>query len=171
MGLLVTLLMFCLVSLCQGQQIADLAPEYRIRNRGGSCGHCSTAMHLKWLGLLNEGSDWWATYRGGEYFSRHLSRLRAKGIKFVATSDGDPRILEYSTWSRRGAVVYWPSGHIVCYMGQTDGKARILDNNKIQRYDYYPHDDWVRRWQRTSGCAFVIISGEAPPPVPEGKRV
>jgi hypothetical protein len=162
---------FLIVASASGQQIADLAPEYRQRNRSGSCGHASTTSALRWLQEHNKASDWWGTYRNGENFDRHLSRLRAQGIKYVATSDGDERVLEYAAWSRRGAVVYWPPRHIVNYMGRVGDRIFILDNNHTNRFDTYDYADWVQRWRRNGGCAFVILDGEVPPPVPLGRRV
>jgi hypothetical protein len=153
------------------QQIADLAPEYRQRNRSGSCGHASTTSALRWLQQHAKASEWWSTYRNGENFGRHLSRLRAQGIKYVATDDGDERILEYAAWSRRGAVVYHPPVHITNYMGRVGNTVYILDNNHVNRWDTYDYADWVRRWKRNGGCAFVILDGQPPPPIPEGKRV
>jgi hypothetical protein len=157
------------------QQICDLAPEYRQRNRGGSCGHCSTKMHLNWLGMIDKGSEWWATYRGGENFDRHLSRLRKAGLRYVATSDGDEKLIEYSVWSRRGAVIYFPPWHVTNFVGVVERNGQkiavILDNNHIQRFDYIPYDQWLQRWRRNGGMAFVLIDGEVPPPVPLGRRV
>jgi hypothetical protein len=153
------------------QQIADLAPVYRQRNASGSCGHASTCSALRWLQEHSKANHWWSTYRNGENFDRHLSRLRAQGIKYVATSDGDERVLEYAAWSRRGAVVYWPPRHIVNYMGRVGDRIFILDNNHTNRFDTYDYADWVQRWKRNGGCAFVVLSGEVPPPVPLGRRV
>ena len=148
-------------------QVADLAPVWRVRNPDGSCGHCSTAMHLRWLQQFDKADQWWGKYRRGEYWQRHLGRLRNEGIKYIATSDGDERILDYAIRSRRGAVVYWPSFHIVNFQGQAGTDIVILDNNRIQRMERHERNDWVRRWRRVSGCAFVILSGSPPPPVPE----
>jgi hypothetical protein len=156
---------------CQGQQIADLAPQYRQRNSSGSCGHASSVSALRWLQQFEKADKWWATYRNGENFGRHLSRLRAQGIKYVATDDGDERILEYAAWSRRGAVVYHPPIHITNYMGRVGDTVYILDNNHVNRWDTYDYADWVRRWKRNGGCAFVILDGEVPPPAPLGRRV
>lgn len=157
----------------QAQQICDLAPQWRQRNRSGSCGHASTTSGLRWLQEFSKADRWWGTYRNGENFGRHLSRLRSQGIRFVATRDGDERILEYATWSRRGAVVYWPPWHIVNFMGTTvrNGQkmAVILDNNRVGRLEYHPYQNWLRAWRRTSGAAFVILDGSAPPPVPGGQ--
>lgn len=157
-----------LATSCQSQQIADLAPEWRQRNRSGSCGHASTTSALRWLQMQDKADEWWGTYRNGENFNRHLSRLRAQGIKYVATDDGDERILEYATWSRRGAVVYWPPVHIVNYMGRKGDSVYILDNNHVGRYDTHDYHTWVRSWKRNGGMAFVIIDGEVPAPIPLG---
>jgi len=159
-----------IVGTLQAQQIADLAPEWRQRNRAGSCGHASTTSALRWVQQFDKATEWWAKYRNGENFARHLDRLQAQGIRYVATSDGDERVLEYASWSRRGAVVYWPPGHIVNYLGRTGDTVFILDNNHVGRLDEHEYARWVQQWRRNSGCAFVIIDGEAPPPVPEGKR-
>lgn len=159
------------VTLCasslQAQQVADLPIEWRVRNPDGSCGHCSTVMHLRWLQQFDKANSWWATYRGGEEFGNHLSRLRRQGLRYIATSDGDERILDYAIRSRRGAVVYWPYRHIVNFQGQVGTSIVILDNNTIRRMDKYERNNWIQRWRRVSGCAFVILSGSPPPPVPE----
>lgn len=168
-----TLIVFLFAGTLCAQQICDLAPEYRQKNWGrpGSCGHASTTSALRWVQLFDQADDWRKSFSNGENFRRHCDRLRAKGIAFVATSDGDERILEYATWSRRGAVVYWPSGHITNFMGKRGDRVVILDNNHVGRLDGYPYADWVRRWQRNSGCAIVIVSGEVPPPIPTGSDV
>lgn len=148
-------------------QVADLAPEWRIRNRGGSCGHCSTAMHLRWLQLFDEGDRWWNTYRGGEHFERHLGRLRRAGVKFIYTDSGDVRLIDYAIRSRRGAIVYDAPLHIRNFQGQRGNSVLILDNNLISRMQPIERNRWIRQWQRISGIAIVILSGSPPPPVPE----
>ena len=153
----------------QAQQVADLAPQWRVQNvtKPGSCGHCSTAMQLNWLQEFGKAKQWMGRYRYGERWHRHLERLRNEGIKYVATSDGDARILDYAIRSRRGAVVYWPQWHIVNFQGQVGSDIIILDNNRIRRMERHERNQWVQRWRRVSGCAFVILSGSPPPPVPE----
>lgn len=165
-----TLLLVLLLATTAHAQVADLAPKYRQRNRGGSCGHCSTAMHLRWLQLESLGDAWWNTYRGGENWPDHLAKLRRHGIKFIATSDGDTRLLEYAIRSGRGAVVYHPPRHITNFVGRVTRNGQqyacILDNNTPHRIDFHPYDQWVRSWRRCSGCAFVILNGTPPPEVP-----
>ena len=148
-------------------QVLDLAPEWRIRNRGGSCGHCSTAMHLRWLQQFDKADRWWSTYRGGEHFQRHLARLRRAGVKFIYTDSGDTRIIDYAIRSRRGAIIYDVPFHIRNLQGERNGSVLVLDNNLISRLQPIERRRWERRWQQVSGIAIVIISGSPPPPVPE----
>lgn len=164
--ILAILLALTLAVTAQGQ-VADLAPEWRIRNRNGSCGHCSTAMHLRWLQLFDQGDQWWSNYRGGEYFQRHLGRLRRAGVKFIYTEDGDPAIIDYAIRTRRGAIVYDMPRHIRNMQGGQAGNVYVLDNNAISRLQPIERRRWERRWKQVSGIAIVVLSGSPPPPVPE----
>ena len=166
MILLAILTLTLAASSLQAQQVADLAPQYRIRNVGGSCGHATTGMALRWLQLESLGDRWWGTYRGGENFGRHCNRLRRHGIKFIYTTDGDVELLNYAAKSRRGAILYFPPGHIVFFAGYKDGMAVILDNNRIRQHEFHEWNRLVQRWIANGGEAIVITDGSPPPQYP-----
>lgn len=170
-GVIGALAVFSIVHIARGEQLCDLAPEWRQFNVGGSCGHASTTSALRWVQLFPDADKWWATYRGGENFQRHLSRLKSAGFKYVETHDGDTRILDYAAASRRMAVVYWPTGHITCFVGYIDSNGKrccsILDNNHVKHLDFHEYRQWVQSWCDRGGCAFVVLDGTPPPPVPE----
>lgn len=163
-----------ILALCAGAwcaaaqgQVLDLAPAFRIRNVGGSCGNCSVAMHLNWLQEFEKGRRWWATYRGGEYFERQCARLRRAGVKFIYTTDGDTNLIDYAIKSGRGAIIYDEPFHIRNLQGGNNSTVYVLDNNLISRLQPKERRRWERRWQQVSGIAIVVLSGSPPPPVPE----
>jgi hypothetical protein len=124
-------------------------------------------MHLRWLQLFDKGDKWWNTYRGGETFRRHVSRLRQAGVKFIYTDDGDTRLIDYAIKSRRGAIVYDVPSHIRNMQGGNESTVYILDNNRISEMQPRERRRWERRWQQVSGIAIVVVSSSPPPPVPE----
>mgnify|MGYP000863778008 FL=1 len=158
---------------CLGQVQCDLPPEWRHSNyAGGSCAHASTESALESNGEHAKAAWWRQTFAHGEYENRHLQRLKNAGIKYMATFDGDEQLLIWAMENRRMVIVYWPTMHVTNLVGRVLGKdgqyyAVILDNNHTKRYDTYLWSDWVKRWRRCSGVAFVIMSGEARPPVPK----
>lgn len=177
LALLITLF---IASAAHGQQICDLAPEWRQQNwtgyqHNGSCGHASTISALRWLQEFEKADSWKSKYSSGENFPRHLQRLQANGISFIETHDGDRSIFQTAATLRRMVIVYWkedtnrgPKGHILDVVGFDDaGNVLILNNNHTRRLDEYEQRKWYDSWAKWSGCAIVILSGSPPPPVPE----
>lgn len=150
------------------EQIAELAIPFRQRNRASSCVHASTVMELRWLHLVSQADQWWLKYRGGESAGPHRRKLEACGHKFLMTSNGDERVLEYAIASRRGAGVTWGGAHMVFFAGRVNGNVVLIDNNAIQRYKTQPWGEFLREWRNCGAWAFVILDGEVPPPTPVG---
>jgi hypothetical protein len=161
--------------------VADLAPQYRQKNRSSSCVHASTVMLLRWVGLFDMADWWWNTYSHGEDSKRHTARLEQAGLKFVVTTDGDERLLEWAIRSRRGCGVGWSTAHCVCLVGRgiappgstfqrqdVSGQwcAIILDNNHIDHFIYQKWGDFLAEFHRQGGWAFAITEPFPPPAVP-----
>lgn len=152
------------------QQLMDVAPTYRYRNPDGSCVHCSTVHQLHWLGLHDKGQQWKSRYRRGESPGPHRSKMQREGLNYLMTSDGDIRVIEYGLASRRFVGVTWGGAHCVNLVGRINHNGQqyavILDNNQIHKFKYQPWDSFIAEWKRCGGWAFVITSGEVPPPSP-----
>lgn len=150
--------------------IVDLAPSLRLRNRQSSCVHATTSMALRWVDLVDLSNKWWNTYKGGESPGPHNRKLLSNGVKFAVTTDGDEKLLEYAINSRRGAGVTWGGAHCVFLAGRIERngqrQAVILDNNRPNEFKYQEWNAFLREFKRCGGWAFVILSGDVPPPVP-----
>lgn len=153
-----------------GDFMADIAPEFRHRNRGGSCVHMSTSHILHYVELHKDALDWIERYRGGESPGPHKRKLDAWGGKYAMTTDADDDFLEWCIANRRMVGVTTKPAHCLNLVGRVerDGEmyAVLLDNNRIDKYEYEPWDSWYRKYKR-SGWAFTILDGDIPPPTPQ----
>lgn len=156
---------------CVGQPWSDLADvpvELRQKNwlhQGeGSCAHASTIVALRWINLP-EMADWWKTnYGGGEYFSRLTERMDSAGLRYVATEDGDFRVLEYAARNRLVVVLPYKPAHAINLVDLTPTHAVLLDNNRPGEYEYVPRAEFDARWtQEFGGVAICLIGTPAPP--------
>lgn len=154
------------------QQLADLAPSLRQRNLDSSCVHATTVDLLRWLGMYDEADQWYANYRGGESPGPHRAKLDASGLKYVMTTDGDESVLEYAVSSRRGAGVTWGGAHCVALIGRERDQAVLMGNGPRAMTEYHrlPWSQFLSDWRNCGGWAFVILSGEVPPPTPRAWR-
>lgn len=154
----------------QTNQLADLAPELRQRNRASSCVHASTVNMLRYLGLHDQAQQYWSRYQGGEWPSRHKKKLDAMGIRYAVTVDGDDSLLEWAVTNRRPAGVTWgrqlDMDHMLNLMGRENGEAVLLGNNVTNEYRREPWAEFLRNWRISGGWAVVLLDGMPPPPTP-----
>jgi len=132
---------------------------------GGSCVHATTETLLRWVGQPAMAEWWRQTYRGGENAYAHERKLQEAGLRYVMTTDGDVRLLEWALATRRGAGVGWPTRHCTALVGHEGGYAVIEDNNHPGTYTTKPWDQFVQEWQGMGGWAFVLVY-TPPAPVP-----
>lgn len=153
----------------QASFVADLAPEWRHRNRGGSCVHMSTAHILRYMGLHDEADQWLRQYRGGESPGPHKRKLDASGLEYAMTTDADDEFLQWCLDNRLMMGVTTKPGHCLNLVGKIERNGQptavLLDNNRPGQHEYEDWDSWYRKYKR-SGWAFTILSGEVPPPLP-----
>jgi hypothetical protein len=155
------------------EQVCDLAPVWRQHNWmqwGGSCAHASTISELRWNQEFEAADAWRRNHGGTENLGHHLQSLRAAGLQYAVTADGDEQLLEYAITNRRMVIVYWPTKHVTNLMGRVTSNgvqyAVILDNNGPSKYRYYEWNRWLAGWRFCSGVAIVITTGNVPPPIP-----
>lgn len=168
---LMLLIMFAATAAAAEPQFCDLAPEYRQSNWGkpGSCGYASNCSAMRWIQLFSDAAYWRGHYSHALNLVHNEELLKAAGIHYVSTADGDERVLDYGIQSRRGAIIYWgPHGnHITYLIGRENGNAVILDNNHVNKLTILPYGEWRKSWRAQGGCAIVLLDGQVPPPVPE----
>jgi hypothetical protein len=146
----------------------DPPAEWRHKNYGsGSCVHATTETLLEWQGLHDQAAEWRRRYSGGEATAQqsHTRKMDSMGLKYVTTTNGDTRLLEWACETRRGCGVAFPAGHCVALVGHEEGQAVLLDNNHVDHYDRIPWDEFVARWKRLGGLGFAFVY-DAPPPTP-----
>ena len=109
---------------------ADLPLELRIKNwigtndrgsRGGSCFWASMWMCIRASGRedieqrLDEMRG--RGYEGPEHLLSMARKLDAIGVPFVATEDGDIRLLEEASRTRRWTAIGYYPAHAICFVG------------------------------------------------------
>jgi hypothetical protein len=159
----------------QAKGWADLAPEYREHNYGGgSCGHASTESAFRWPGsidpiMMQQAALWRSKYGGGENDRGHEIKLKASGLKYVMTRDGDTELLEWLVTTRRMAWIAYKPSHMINLCGriESNGKryAILLDNNHTEEFEYVEWDTFVQRWKGFGGWAGTAVY-DPPPPIP-----
>jgi hypothetical protein len=159
----------------QAKGICELAPEYREKNyAGGSCGHASTESALRWPGsidpvLMQAAAEWRRKYHGGLNDSNHEKQLKASGLKYVMTTDGDLEFMEWLVVTRRMAWIAYKPKHMINFCGrfESDGKqwAVLLDNNHTKNFEYVEWNIFIKKWKGYGGWAGTVVY-DPPPPVP-----
>jgi hypothetical protein len=152
---------------------ANVPVALRQRNwtdRGqGSCVHASTTTALRWLNRYADADKWRRSYGGGETATGIMSKLRAGGFQFVATTNADPAVLDYATTTRRGAIIWFFQSHCVFFAGwaRVDGEVcgLLIDNNRPENTIAIPRDQFLRRWRGYGGFAAVITTDSPTPPL------
>lgn len=180
---LLALLLLCLLAGCQQQpkyvRVEPPAPEVpamnlpedlRQENWGtGSCVHASTISVLRWQGAFRL-ADWWRkAYEGGETASGIQDKLTRAKVKFYATENGNPQVLEYASKSRRGAILWYFPNHCVTFVGfaEKNGKphALLLDNNRTKNWIWIEKQAFLKAWVGYGGFALCPLGDPPPPPL------
>lgn len=109
---------------------ADLPLDLRVKNwigtndrgsRGGSCFWASMWMCIRASGRIdieqllaeNLGNG----FEGPEHLLSMCRKLDSIGVPFVATEDGDIRLLEEASRTRRWTSIAYYPGHAICFVG------------------------------------------------------
>ena len=132
----------------------------------GSCVHASSTNMFRWHNMFEFGEEWRAENHGGEYDSRLMRKLDAKGIKYVYTQKADPRFLDWVSETRRAAPLWFKPSHCCLFLGwcEKDGRqyAAILDPNRPGKIELTPREQFVRLWAGYGGFAYTILNPPAP---------
>jgi hypothetical protein len=152
------------------QDLADVPVELRQKNwmfeGQGSCAHASVVTALKFLNM-EEMAEWWrASYGGGEYFSRLTERLDAAGLDFVATDEGDERVLLYAARNRLVVVLPYKPSHAINLVEYNASGVTLIDNNSPGQLEFVPRAEFVSRWKQEFGGVAIVIIGIPCPPWP-----
>lgn len=163
--------------------VANIPRNLRVHNwlgnkREGSCVHASTKNALIWLNSFEEAKAW--PYENGETANGLLSKLKASGIEYLETQNGNYRYLEWASDLRLPAVIWWKPSHSCMFGGFSKGSeileyyprardsygkpidpskeyASILDNNRIEAYEYTEKSQFIRLWHGYGGFAAVLL--------------
>jgi hypothetical protein len=149
--------------------LADVPDSQRHRNNnrgGGSCVFASIANNLELCGLGEE-ADWlMRNYWGGENANGLHAMFDAEGWDYSATTIGDVRLLDWCDRTSRGAMVTFKKYHVCGFLGYehtVNGLyAVILDPNKVNRYEYYPKEEFLSWWRYYGGWATALLANPVP---------
>lgn len=156
--------------------VVDLAPSLRqVNNWGnGSCVFATSISLLRWPGdpkLNHIADEWRRKYSGGEATAEepHTRKMDASGLRYVVTTDGDARLIEWAVATRRGCGVAYPRRHCVAVVGRVRHNGQdcvvLLDNNHVRTFDYVPWQEFISHWKSLGGRAFAFVY-VPPPPTP-----
>lgn len=158
-------------------ELVDIPEEWRQPNwtnasGSGSCAWASLTSALRAQNQAELAAYVESRFSGGATGQSLMQGCDSMNIPYVATSDGDPGILEWANSTQRAGVIFFYPKHAVTFCGfvdNTDGKrfAVLLDNNKTSEYRYEPYDSFVSEWQtRYQGFAlFPLFTPISPAPV------
>jgi hypothetical protein len=155
---------------------ANLPLELRQTNwlgskREGSCVHASTMYVLRWNGQYELADAWRQKFGNGETGSGIMRKLTEAGVPFYATANGDPRVLEYASETRRACIIWFFTSHCVTFCGFSKdpyGKeyAYLCDNNRVQQFIKIEKEVFIKRWQtQYDGFACCFLGTPLPPPL------
>ncbi len=150
-------------------ELKIISPESvaRLSNyAGGSCVHCSLQEVLHHQGQ-DELADWWRkTYRGGERATSLIRKLERLDIPFAYTMTGDPAFLEWVSETQRMAVIFYKPMHAITFVGFVGDKAKVLDNNRPDQYEYIDKAIFLYTWKTYySGFALTTVYDPPAPPM------
>jgi hypothetical protein len=159
----------CVPGRLQSTPMVDLAPSLRQRNwwaGSGSCVYATTASLFRIVGDYKS-ADYVRAHFGGGAGPQDIRRVcESRGCKFLQTTDGDERLLNWAVETRRGCGLGFPAFHCTALVGRVDGMAVICDNNHTDKYTRIPWDEFLRKWKSCppeGGWAFAIISDNLKP--------
>ena len=152
--------------------VNDLPDSLRIKNwigtdqdgdRGGSCVHASIIHTFRSAGRGDLEQLWYENrdrgYEGPETAYRIMDKLDDQRIPFAATEDGDIRLLEESSRTRRQAAIFYYPSHCVNFQEfaivNGEESAILLDNNFPDRYIVVDRQTFERSWDYYGGFAVV----------------
>lgn len=181
-------LIFAIVSLCgctaqQWRELsamkeipaANIPSALRYKNwpdaRGsGSCVIASTCSVLEWANKPQLAEKFRKAYAGGQTETSIIKKWRENNIPFVATmrdeDHGDPDFLQWTSDTRRAAIIWYFPNHCVTFCGfsQWEGRevAWLLDNNRKDRFIPIPKDQFLTEWRGYGGFAATPLLAPAP---------
>jgi hypothetical protein len=163
--------------------VANIPRSLRVHNwrgnRGeGSCVHASTKNTLIWLNDFAGAAAW--KHENGETANGLLGKLRAAGHEYLETQNGNYRYLEWASDLRLPAVIWWKPSHSCMFGGFSKGSsileyypravdtygkpidpareyAAILDNNRIDAFEYTEKSQFIRLWHGYGGFAAILL--------------
>lgn len=160
-------ILMLLLPTCAHGAIINIAPELRCENYDlcdepwdypgddggnnpypGSCVYASTTTLLRAYGQEEKANYIRNNYHSGATQNDITEALTAGSIPYVCTRSGDVSFLEWASRNRLGAVIFYKQAHCVTLVDLNATHAVILDNNRIDRYEYIDRATFLRRWQR-----------------------
>jgi hypothetical protein len=137
----------------------DVPPSLRQGNySGGSCMHASIQTVLNSQNQNEIAAYWrrnWSGAAGVETCARIAEQL---GLRFAYTTKGDEEFLDWCSRTRRAAAVYYGDNHAVTFLGYNQaGEAVLVDNNRTDRYQRVPRQQFLQNWRAAGGGALTTV--------------
>lgn len=141
-------------------------------NNQGSCVHASLSSMLHWQNHFDLAKWWRSQYGGGEYSDQLRRRLDAAKVPYAFTERANLQLLDDAHAARRGALMWWKPYHCCLFCGWVKGSdgrvyAAILDNNRVQSYEFVERGQFHKDWAGYGGFALMVLFD--PPSLPPWK--
>lgn len=148
--------------------LVDLPKTLRQKNySGGSCYHASIESAMIAQGFYAEALRYRHSYAHGASTQTIARNLDREGFRFAYTAAGDESFLRWCSDTRRWAAITYFANHAINFCGfveTRDGlQAKLLDNNRTERYIYVPEREFIKRWRGYGGGAITIVYDPIPP--------
>lgn len=144
--------------------VIDIPQAYRVKNytKNGSCVYASTACLLNSQGKPGLAEYVRANYSGGANDDDVKAIFDKAGLKYTYGESLD--FLRQCHARRLTALVEWPVGHVVNFVGMDESYIYLLDNNRIKHYRQIPIETFVYQW---GGWGIALVEKSIPPSLVE----
>lgn len=142
-----------------------LPREDRVQNyAGGSCGFASTEAALKAAGKHYEAAIMRQKFAGGADLEDVVRALETVNVPYSAGrgKDGEA-VVNFTHDTGRACTIFFKPMHVCTFLGfLKDGRAVVLDNNKINELEYWSPDAFWREFRRCGSAAAVPLDQPVP---------
>jgi hypothetical protein len=156
-------------------EILDVPPSMRQENYSpqgqGSCAWASTITAARCHGLF-ETADWLrAHFHSGATITDIEDMLAISKTRWAQTDGYGEQsyeecvaFLEWAARNRHVCGIAYKPYHVINFVGIQDGKAVLLDNNRVGTYEYVDLEEFYQTWyHQFGGYAWTFVHNPLPP--------
>lgn len=148
-----------------GKRHAAYIPEQDRHHNygGGSCVYASLSNTLEAYGMSEAADHMRQTFSGGADYSDVQRAMDYYGYRYVMTTTGDTRVLDFADRTGRCAEIFFKSAHACAFLGyDSQRRAVVLDPNHPHELEFWNKDTFVAKWRSHGGHATVILETPLP---------